>query len=113
MSRVSKVETYAVQWLASKGHDIAFISKELKITEEKVTSILEKGENVNDNNKIKTGSSKVKGTDKNNLMINETAVKRTKSVSIMTEAASQRNDEALKNNPPSTGRSDCIFRPHG
>jgi hypothetical protein len=112
MARSSKIETYAVQWLALKGYDVAFISKELKIEEEKVRSILEKGENIDNNNKIKNGSSSVKAGEQN-LMINETAVKRTKSVSVMTEAASQRNDETLKNMQPQAKHSEAIFRPHG
>lgn len=112
MSRVSKLETYSVQWLAQKGHDVAFISKELKLSEEKVTEILEKSENVSNENKIKTASDPVKGSDKS-LMINETSVKKTKSVSIMTEAASQRNDEVLKNMNPQSKHSEAIFRPHG
>lgn len=112
MSRVSKLEAYAVQWLAYKGNDVAFISKELKIEEQKVTEILEKCENVDNSNKIKTGSGSVKASEKT-LMVNETAVKKTKSVSIMTEAASQKNDEILKNMPPVAKHHDAIFRPHG
>lgn len=112
MARTSKVETYAVQWLAYKGHDVASISKELKIPEKTVLSILEKNENTNNSNKIKTASSKVTGTGQN-LMINETAVKKTKSVSVMTEAASQRNDEVIKNMPPQTKNSGVTYNPYG
>jgi hypothetical protein len=110
MSRLSKTETYAALWLASQGSDVASISKELKIEEKSIVSILEKHNSTN-TDKIKTGSGPTKQNKQKTLMVNETAVKKNKSVSVMTEAASQRNDQVIKN-MRSTNNNKNIFRPH-
>lgn len=49
------------------------------------------------------------------LMIRHTSVKKTNNVSIMTEAASQVNDEFKKSNntKPSKRFTDSIFKPNG
>jgi len=111
MPRISKIETYAILWLNNQGLDIAEISKELKIAEKSVISTLEKNNNTNID-KIKTGSRpSKKNDDKKSLMINETSIKKNKSVSIMTEAASQKNDEVVKNMRNENSNNN-IFRPN-
>lgn len=112
MSRLSKTESYAALWLYHTGMDVPSISKELKISEESVTSILEKNNKTNSDDKIKNGSAPTtKKNKQKTLMINETSVKKNKSVSVMTEAASQQNDEVLKNMRNEQKNSN-IFRPY-
>lgn len=112
MSKLSKIETYAALWLSYTGMDIPSISKELKITEQSVISILEKNNKTNTNNKIKNGSAPTTKKNQNkSLMINETTSKKNKSVSVMTEAASQQNDEILKN-MRNVQKNNNIFRPY-
>lgn len=50
-----------------------------------------------------------------NLMVRHTASKKNNNVSIMTEGASQLNDELVKNfdNTPSRTSKNAIFRPNG
>lgn len=110
MTRLSKTDKYAILWLSHTGLHSAEISQELKISEENITKVLEKATPMSNDNKISTGSEPVKS---NNLMINETAGKKTKSVSIMTGAASQENDRILKEMKPSSSRhTGAIFRPN-
>lgn len=109
MVRLSKVETYAILWLSSTGLDSASISKELKLPEDKIIKVLEKKQPRDNENKIKTGSEPVQGK---NLMINETAGKRNKTVSIMTGAASSAIDNVYKNMPLSNKHSGSIFKPN-
>lgn len=108
-NKLSKTEIYAIKWLSHTGMDEAEISKELKISETKIKTALEKGQPINEN-KVPNGKEKAKQKPKS-LLINQTAVKKTNSVSIMTEAASQKGDEARKKAP---GRSTDknIYRPH-
>lgn len=111
MSKLSKVDSYAIKWLAHTGLNKSEISKELKISEEQIQKVLEKENPMQNNDKVKTGSSPVK-TQNKNLMINQTAGKKTKTVSIMTEAASQHNDQEIKKPRSSNKHSESIFRPH-
>lgn len=111
MSRLSKTETYAILWLNHTGVSVAEISTELNVSEKSVTSILEKHSETN-RDKIKTGSEPTKKKQSKTLMVNETAVKKNKSVSIMTEAASQQSDQVLKN-MRSRLSDKGIFRPNG
>lgn len=109
MVKLSKIETYAILWLSNTGLDSAAISKELKLPEDKIIKVLEKNQPRDNENKVKTGSEPVKGKS---LMINETAGKRNKSVSIMTGAASSVIDEVYKNMPSSNKHNGAIFRPN-
>jgi hypothetical protein len=99
MAKNKKTTEYAVKYLreSSKMSD-AQIAKELNITEEEVSKFPP----------TKISRSK-------NLMINETMSKKQKTVSIMTESASQLNDDLtkkLKNSRPNKPITDCIFRPN-
>lgn len=99
----SRTQEYAVRYL----HDImkmdaATIAKELKIKETEVNKIL------TIENRVETKTKKISSKD---LMINQTSSKKSNNVSIMTEAASQMNDEMVKNfnNVPKT--QNHIYRP--
>lgn len=115
MSRLSKAEKYAILWLSYQKKEVAEISKELKIEESKIKNVLEKYQSTNNNIKTKAGSEPAtKNNQRQNLMINETVGKKTKNVSIMTQAASMSFDEKMKKVP--LGRKSqtekSIFRPN-
>lgn len=83
MSRLKKVQQYAIQWLDYHNHDSKHISKELNISENTVIKFLEKNRLINTKNNIKTSSSIVGRVKNKNLIItksNET--KRTENSSI-------------------------------
>lgn len=103
---------YAVYYLSDSGMDPAKIAKELKLKVKDVRDIINNKQNDNNStNNIKTTSSKV--TSKN-LMITETAAKGTKSVAIMTKAASEVNDEFKKKMSSTQSRTakNAIFKPN-
>lgn len=99
----SRTQEYAVRYL----HDIMkmdsnTIAKELKLKITEVNKILS----------IENSEpQKPKKITSKDLMINETSAKRNKNVSIMTEAASQMNDELVKNLNKSSRTQNYIFRP--
>jgi len=95
----TKIQEYAVKYLHdTMKMDNATIAKELKLKESDVSKILDK------NPTNKQSSTK-------NLMINETSAKKSKNVSIMTQAASMQNDELIKNMNTTNRTQDCIHRP--
>lgn len=112
MSKLTKIEGYAALWLSHSGMDVSEISKELKLPEKSIVSLLEKQNTTNENNAVKTGSEPAGKTKPKTLMINETASKKNKSVSVMTEAASQKNDEVIKNMTRKKTNDKSIFRPY-
>jgi predicted transcriptional regulator len=115
MSRLSKTEKYAILWLKYQEKDIAEISKELKITEDKIKNVLEKYDITNKTINTKSASEPASHSGKRkNLMINETVGKKTKNVSIMTQAASMAFDEKIKKIIPTrkTQTEQNIFRPN-
>lgn len=102
MSKITKTQKYAIQWLDSTGMNIQDISKELKITSDQVASILE--------------SSKQPAaieTKSKNLMITHTSGKKINSVAIMTKEASEVSDDLKKNLPNAVANTKTkgIFRP--
>ena len=99
MSRISKVQTYAVNWLSQQGKTTDEISEELKLSTDQVKKILEKNNKVNNEGaSIKTTQEPAVSKSKN-MMINTTMGKQSKTVSIMTREASEYND-AIKNTLP-------------
>lgn len=102
MSKLSKANKYAIQWLDSKGFDKETISKELKVTLAQIDSVLVK----NDKELPKTSSSNSK-----NLMITHTSGKKINSVAIMTKEASELGDETRNKIPTKTREVKGIFRP--
>ena len=116
MSRISKVQTYAVNWLSQQGKTPDEISEELKLSTDQVKKILEKNNKVNNEGaSIKTTQEPAVSKSKN-MMINTTMGKQSKTVSIMTREASEYND-AIKNTLPpakieqNSWRKDGIFIP--
>jgi len=108
--RLNKSQKYAIQWMVSQGHDVTQIVKELKIHVDAVNKFIEKNCKPNDDNTVKTTSSRVKASD---LMIHKTAEKGTKNVAVMTKEASEVADNFKKNVPTQSHRhSDAIHRIH-
>lgn len=100
-SKINKTKEYAIRYLSSvlkkSPQDIA---KELKINLDDVNTV------------INTKTTKSKTDLTKDLMIRQTSVKKSNSVSIMTEGASQLSDEFnknLNNRPPRLEKH--IFRP--
>ena len=107
----NQTNTYAVYYLSDSGKSPKDIGKELGLTTKVVNDILSERV-VEKNNAIKTTSSKVTSKD---LMIRETAGKGTKSVSIMTKAASEINDafrQSINDSITSRTSRNAIYRPN-
>lgn len=103
MPRLNKTQEYAILWLRNQGHCVEEISKETGATIKQITSVFEKN----------PGPETPDPTPKTSkdFMINQTAAKNNRGVSIMTEAASQMNDAARKNYSSNTKKnSDYIHR---
>lgn len=115
MARMSKIQQYAIFWLNSQGSTIENIAEELDLTAKQVSKALEKNNDLNKTNKIKTNSSPVSSTKINSkdLMIRHTAAKKNNSVAIMTKEASEMNDHSKKTNPVHPNLNKNIFRPNG
>lgn len=97
----NKNQEYAILWLHEQKKKSGEIAEELDIGVDKVESVLRA-------NKEPKKASKSK-----DLMINKTASKGSKSVSIMTGEASALNDELKKKNVTTkTDTQSFIFRPH-
>lgn len=100
----NKTEEYAVMYLHNvmkmSSKDIA---KELEVDLTNVESVINAASETTSNKKRKSKS--------HDLMIRKTSAKGTNNVSIMTEAASQYNDELKKNqthNKKTSKLRDCI-----
>lgn len=112
MARLNQTQKYAIYWLNSQGSDNTTIAAELEITEDAVIKCLEKNQHINSDNAIKTSSSAAGNVKNKNLMINETSVKKNKTVMIMTKEASMQHDELKKNQSnKSSKNSSAIFKP--
>lgn len=117
MAKLTKNNTYAINWLNHLGKDIDDIALELKLTKDQVVSVLEKHQPTrasDDNNPIKTASeSTAKQIVSKNLMINQTSAKKSNNVMIMTKEASIINDDLKKNMRSSKPTlSKHIFKPN-
>lgn len=104
---------YAILYLNSTGTAPAKIAKELGVSAKVVKEILKNNQIPKEEptSKIKTTSAPV---NSKNLMIRETAVKGTKSVAIMTKAASEVNDDFKKQipkQPTSRTTKNAIYHP--
>jgi hypothetical protein len=100
MAKNKKQIEYAAKYLKNTlKMDDEEILQELSITQNDLDKILQSDKKI----------SKSK-----NLMIRETASKKQNTVSIMTEAASQLNDEITKkiNSAKKQSTTDCIYRPN-
>ena len=117
MSKITKVQKYAICWLNSINKTSLDIADELSLTEKQVLSVLEKTAPTKTQETIEISATsapvaaKVSSKD---LMINQTFGKKTNSVSIMTKEASELNDELRKKIVSDTSKLDQqkgIFRP--
>jgi orotate phosphoribosyltransferase-like protein len=99
MAKISKNNIYAIKYLFNQGLTSEQISIELNLTVENIQSVIE-----SENLKIKTPTAK-------DLMINKTAVKKTNSVSIMTQEASMVNDHNRSKYSQTTEKPNHIFNP--
>lgn len=103
---------YSVLYLHTNGKSVAAIAKELELSQKEVKDIIKLETSEQKNDKIKTTSAPVNSKD---LMITQTSAKGTKSVAIMTKAASEVND-AFKNDMDRQAISrtsrDAIFIPN-
>jgi hypothetical protein len=107
---------FAVFYLKDQGKKEKTISSTLGISVEEVNNILKnrKVKKNTTNNIQTTSSSSNKNVNSKDLMITETSVKGTKSVAIMTKAASELNDEykkALDKHVVSRTSKNAIHRP--
>lgn len=106
-----KLKDYSVYYLADSGIGPKDIAKELGLTLKETKDILNKRPQSASNENIKTTTAKVTNKD---LMIRETSGKGTKSVAIMTKAASENHDEFRKkmNSSTSNKTNNAIYRPN-
>ena len=99
MSKLSKSSIYAIKYLFSQGFTAEQIASEINLSVDNIQSVIE-AENL----------IKQPPTAKD-LMINQTAVKRTNSVSIMTKEASKMNDSDRTKFTSQKNSTEHIFRP--
>jgi len=103
MARLSNVQIYAIRWLHSQNTTLDKIVSELDLTEKQILNTLEKfaeAKTEATDQEIRTASEQVsaeKAPNPKNLMITQTSGKKTPSVAIMTQAASELADEMKKN----------------
>jgi len=107
MSRITKVQKYAIQWLNHSGKSVEEISKELDIKQSQINTIISSNTQSVPTN-IAPQPAKTK-----DLMITHTSGKKINSVAIMTKEASEIADEVKKKTPTAKGRDAerGIFRP--
>lgn len=112
MSKITKIQRYAVLWLNSQGWDIAQISQELTLTNNQIKNIVKK--NKTEDVQSAAVSDKPKLPNSKNLMITESQAG-THKVSIMTKAASEINDENRKQILAQKHKdsSNYIYKPNG
>lgn len=96
---------------------VRYLSDTMKVSNKEIALELGVAEAVVDGilNQQPTEPKPKKISKSQNLMIRHTSSKKTNNVSIMTEGASQLNDELKKNfgNTQSRTSKDSIFRPNG
>ncbi len=110
MAKLNKIQKYAILWLNHSSWSTEKIAEELDIPEKQVQTAIS---SVDNTNKVKTKSEPVGNSQSKNMMIRETANKKSH-VSIMTKESSMINDEAKKKRT-STVKQDTpgIYRPNG
>lgn len=107
MTKITKVHEYAIKYLHSVLQmNSKTIAKELGVTKKQVDTVLD----LPQNKAIATTTSSADSE----LIVNKTQSNR-KGVSIMTQAASTKGDEVIKNleNVVSRTAKNAIFRPRG
>lgn len=113
MSRINRTQIYAALWLNSQGWTATKIANELELTDKQIQNAIEKFNQQKGAESIKTVSAPVAQSPSKNLMIRETANKKTH-VAIMTKESSMINDELKKKNSNAPIRNNTgIYRPNG
>lgn len=109
MSKISKIQTYAALWLNHNGLSVVKIAEELNLTEKQITNVIEPKKDSG----VKTTSEPVGSSRSKNMMIRETANKKSH-VAIMTKESSMINDEIKKNQVKTKlEETPGIYRPNG
>lgn len=109
MSKLTKKDKYAIEFLHSKGNTEVDIAKELGLEISQVKRFLKKTFSTTQEVTDKIEPPKVDKTK--NLMIRHTSDKKNNSVSIMTQGASQVGDEFYKSMNSSAKNTDnYIYR---
>lgn len=109
MAKISKIQTYAVLWLNYNSWSVEKIAEELNLTEKQITNVIEPKKD----SSLKTKSEPVGSSRSKNMMIRETANKKSH-VAIMTKESSMINDEAKKNQTiTKPEETPGIYRPNG
>jgi len=108
MSKLTKKDKYAIQYLYDQNSDAKYIAKELELSESQVkrflTTLVPNTEEPKVEEQPKTDKTK-------NLMIRHTSDKKNNTVSIMTQGASQVGDDFYKNmNSSSKNTDNYIYR---
>ena len=107
MPKLNKTQRYAIQWLNHTGSDAESISKELNLSVEQVSTIIQS----NIESKDPKSDKKTAKTRASDLMITHTSGKKINSVAIMTKEASEVGDAARTKSNSSTSQNKGIFRP--
>jgi len=107
--RLSKHEKYIIEGMIKDSHTIAEIAKELGRTEKSVETYAKTIDKQKQKKKKKKEEAP-KPLIAKDLMVNVTAMKRSKGVSMMTEAASQRGDAVKGSDTVSRTAKNAIFK---
>ena len=110
--RLSKQEKYVIEGMLKDKHSIAQIAKELGRTEKSVETYANSIEKPKPKKKKNKKEEPAKPLIAKDLMVNVTAMKKSKGVSMMTEAASQRGDVSKNKDSVSISRTakNAIFK---
>ena len=110
MNKLTKKDKYAIQFLHSQGSTDDYIAKDLGLDINQVKRFVKNNlKTIADETAVSNESLKVDKTK--NLMIRQTAAKKSNTVSIMTQGASQIGDEFYKTMNSSPKNTDSyIYR---
>lgn len=110
-TKITKLQKYSILWLNHNKLSVDQIAEELNLSKKQIDTVISENTNTD---KVKTKSSPVGNSPSKNLMIRETANKKSH-VAIMTKESSMVNDEAKKQNTNTKSTKDIpgIYRPNG
>lgn len=109
MNKLTKKDKYAIQFLHNQGSTDDYISKDLGLDINQVKRFIKNNLKATDAPTVTNETVKVDKTK--NLMIRQTAEKKSNTVSIMTQGASQIGDEFYKSMNSSPKNTDSyIYR---
>lgn len=90
MKQLTKIQKYAIEYLASQGKSDIEIATELKINRDEIIKYMEKSGKTKTDTELPTKQSKITSHD---MMIRKTRDKQINNVSIMTKEAAMYNDD--------------------